>query len=132
MLVLGQPRAWWGRWGRVDGVAGAPFGDRWAALVAVVGGGLGALAFPRLGWWPLAFVSVAMLSAAVHGRRSRTGAWLGFLYGAAFFGPLLHWTGVYVGAVPWLILAAAEAGFLAALGAVLPVLQRLRAAPFWV
>ena len=48
------------------------------------------------------------------------------------FVPLLHWTGVYVGPAPWLILAVAEAAFLAGLGAVLPVVQRLRAAPVWI
>jgi apolipoprotein N-acyltransferase len=105
---------------------------RWAALIAAAGGALGVLAFPTVGWWPLAPVSVAALSVAVHGQRSRTGAWLGFVYGAAFFGPLLHWTGVYVGAAPWLILAAAEAGFCAALGALLPRVQRLPGAPAWV
>jgi apolipoprotein N-acyltransferase len=105
---------------------------RWAALVAVVAGALGAIAFPRLGIWPFAFVSVAGLSWAVDGRRARTGAWLGLLYGLAFFGPLLHWTGVYVGAVPWLLLATAEAGFMAGLGAILPTLQRLPWAPAWI
>jgi apolipoprotein N-acyltransferase len=105
---------------------------RWAALVAVGGGLAGYLAFPTPGIWPLAFVSVAGLSVAVDGRRSRTGAWLGLLYGAALFVPLLHWTGVYVGPAPWLILAVAEAGFLAGLGAVLPVVQRLRGAPLWI
>ncbi|HJQ41986.1 MAG TPA: apolipoprotein N-acyltransferase [Jatrophihabitantaceae bacterium] len=113
-------------------MSGAPFRTRWAALIAATGGVLGALAFPQVGWWPLAFVSVAALSVAVHGRRARTGAWLGYLYGAAFFVPLLHWTGVYVGAFPWLLLAAAEAGFMAALGAALTALQRLRAPAFWV
>lgn len=105
---------------------------RWAALVAVLAGLAGAAAFPQLGIWPLAIVSVAGLSWAVDGRRARTGAWLGYLYGAAFFCPLLHWTGVYVGAVPWLILALAEAGFMAGLGAVLTLVQRLPAAPFWI
>jgi apolipoprotein N-acyltransferase len=109
-----------------------PFARRWAALLAAAAGLVGVFAFPRFGFWPLAFVSVAGLSLAVHGRRARTGAWLGWLYGVAFFAPLLHWTGVYVGPVPWLILAAAEAGFCAALGAVLPVVQRLRLAPLWV
>jgi apolipoprotein N-acyltransferase len=113
-------------------VAEPLFSARWAGLIAAVGGVLGALAFPRVGWWPLMFVSVAMLSVAVHGRRARRGAWLGYVYGAAFFGPLLHWTGVYVGAAPWLILAAAEAGFMAALGAALTALQRFRFAPLWV
>jgi apolipoprotein N-acyltransferase len=110
----------------------ALFRVRWAALLSLIGGGLGALAFPRVGIWPFAFLSVALLSVAVDGRRSRTGAWLGFGYGLAFFVPLLHWTGVYVGAAPWLILAVAEAGFFAALGAVLPLVQRLRLAPLWV
>jgi apolipoprotein N-acyltransferase len=110
----------------------ARFRRRWAAMLALAGGLLGMLAFPRPGIWPLAFLSVALLSIAVDGRRSRTGAWLGFVYGLGFLLPLLHWTGVYVGAGPWLLLATAEAGFLAALGAVLPLVQRLRWAPVWV
>src|SRR3954467_2497451 len=108
------------------------FPMRWAALVAAGGGFVGVLAFPRFGLWPAAFVSVAALSVAVDGRRSRTGAWLGYLYGAAFMLPLLNWTGVFVGAVPWLILALGEAAFLALLGAVLPLLARLPVAPLWV
>jgi apolipoprotein N-acyltransferase len=82
--------------------------------------------------WPAAFVSVALLSVAVDGRRARTGAWLGYLYGAAFLLPLLQWTGIYVGPVPWLILCLAFAAFFALLGAVLPILARLPAAPLWV
>jgi apolipoprotein N-acyltransferase len=108
------------------------FPKRWAALVAVGGGVVGVLAFPEFGIWPAAFVSVAMLSVAVDGRRSRTAGWLGYLYGAAFMLPLVHWTGVYVGPVPWLILGLAFAAFFALLGAVLPVLARLPFAPFWV
>ena len=108
------------------------FGARWAALIAVAGGLVGVLAFPRYGFWPAAFVSVAALSVAVEGRRARTGAWLGYLYGAAFLLPLFHWTGVFVGPVPWLILSLAEAGFFALLGALLPLLARLPVAPVWV
>ncbi len=110
----------------------APVRARWAALIAVGAGLLGVLAFPRFGIWPLAFASVAAFSVAVHGRRARTGAWLGFVYGAAFFGPLLHWTGIYVGPIPWLLLTAAEAAFFAAMGAALVVVQRLRFAPVWI
>jgi apolipoprotein N-acyltransferase len=108
------------------------FAARWAALAAVAGGLVGVLAFPRFGIWPAAFVSVALLSFAVDGRRARRGAWLGYLYGVAFMVPLLSWTGIYVGPVPWLILALAEAAFFAVLGAVLPVLSRLPAGPVWV
>jgi apolipoprotein N-acyltransferase len=105
---------------------------RWAALVAVLAGLVGTTAFPRLGIWPLAIVSVAGLSWAVDGRRARTGAWLGLVYGLAFFIPLLHWTGVYVGPAPWLILAVAEAAYVAGLGAMLALVQRLPGAPFWI
>lgn len=104
----------------------------WAAIGAVAGGLVGVLAFPRFGVWPLAFVSVALLSVAVRGRRARTGAWLGYLYGLAFLLPLLHWAGIYVGAVPWLILCFAFAAFYALLGAVLPILDRLPAGALWV
>ncbi|MCW2658662.1 MAG: Apolipoprotein N-acyltransferase [Jatrophihabitans sp.] len=108
------------------------FSKRWAALIAVGGGVIGVLAFPRFGIWPAAFVSVAMLSVAVAGRRSRTGAWLGYLYGCSFLLPLVQWTGVYVGPVPWIILGLAFAAFFAVLGAVLPVLARLPVGPIWV
>ncbi len=108
------------------------FPTRWAALGALGAGLAGVLAFPRFGLWPVAFLSVAALSVAVDGRRSRTGAWLGYVYGAAFMVPLLSWTGIYVGPAPWLILALAFAAFFAVLGAVLPVLARLPASPVWV
>jgi apolipoprotein N-acyltransferase len=108
------------------------FSRRWAALVAVAGGLTGVLAFPRYGLWPAAGLSVALLSVAVDGRHARTGAWLGYLYGAAFMVPLLRWTGIYVGPLPWLLLALAEAAFFAGLGAILPRLQRGPAAPLWI
>ncbi|HEV7203686.1 MAG TPA: apolipoprotein N-acyltransferase [Jatrophihabitans sp.] len=108
------------------------FATRWAALVAVVGGVLGVVAFPRFGWWPAAFASVAALSVAVDGRRVRTAAWLGYLYGCAFLLPLVQWTGIYVGPVPWLLLGFAFAAFFALLGAVLPLLARLPGGPLWV
>ncbi len=105
---------------------------RWAALTAVAGGLIGVAAFPRLGIWPLAIISVALLSVAVDARPARTAAWLGYLYGLAFTVPLLAWTGVYVGPFPWLLLCAAESAFFAALGAALTVLQRRRLMPVWV
>jgi apolipoprotein N-acyltransferase len=110
----------------------AAFRMRWAAPLAAAAGLAGAYAFPRVGVWPLAVLSVAGLSSAVDGRRTRTGAWLGMLYGLFFFIPLLHWTGVYVGAAPWLIHAVAEAVFCAGLGAALALVQRLPAAPVWI
>ncbi len=106
-------------------------------LLAAGAGLLGAAAFPKPGIWPLAFLSVAGLSVAVAGQRSRRGALLGLVYGAGLFGPMLHWTATYVGAGPWLILVFSQTWFLALLGAALPVVQRLRfgavlSAALWV
>ncbi|MEO6501033.1 MAG: apolipoprotein N-acyltransferase [Jatrophihabitantaceae bacterium] len=95
-------------------------------LLAAGSGLLGAAAFPKLGIWPLAFLSVAGLSIAVSGQRARRGALLGLVYGAGLFGPMLHWTATYVGSAPWLVLVFSQTWFLMLLGAVLPVVQRLR------
>ncbi|WP_245886736.1 apolipoprotein N-acyltransferase [Kineococcus xinjiangensis] len=91
-----------------------------AALLAAAGGGLSAAAFPGLGWWPLAPVGVAALVLAVAGQRPRRAALLGLLHGWAFFVPLLQWSGVYVGALPWLALATLCALFHVLLAALLP------------
>ncbi|HEX8081846.1 MAG TPA: apolipoprotein N-acyltransferase [Jatrophihabitans sp.] len=95
-------------------------------LLAAGSGLLGAAAFPKVGIWPLAFLSVAGLSIAVSGQRSRRGALLGLVYGAGLFLPMLHWTATYVGAVPWLVLVFSQTWFLILLGAALPVVQRVR------
>jgi apolipoprotein N-acyltransferase len=100
-------------------------------LGATAAGGLLVAAFPPYGIWPLAIVSVAAFSLVTRGVRARRGAWVGFVYGLAFFVPLLSWTGIYVGPAPWLLLAAAEAAFLAALGAGLAVTARLPGWPLW-
>ncbi len=104
----------------------------WVAAVLAAGSGLaGVTAFPRFGWWPMAILSIAGLTVAVHGRGVRGGLGLGYLYGWAFFGPLLAWTGIYVGPV-WLLLPFAEAAFCAVLGVVLARLVRLSGAPAWM
>jgi apolipoprotein N-acyltransferase len=102
------------------------------ALLAAAAGLVGMLAFPPFGWWPLALVSVAGLSVAVDGQRARRGAVLGLLFGAGLFGPMLHWTATYVGAVPWLVLVFSQTWYTALLGAALPALQRLKAAAVFV
>jgi apolipoprotein N-acyltransferase len=110
---------------------------KYRLLLAVAAGLLGTAAFPRLGIWPLAFLSVAGLSVAVSGQRARRGALLGLAYGAGLFLPMLHWTATYVGAVPWLVLVFSQTWYLGLLGAALPVVQRHRfgavvSAALWV
>jgi apolipoprotein N-acyltransferase len=98
-------------------------------LLAACAGLIGTLAFPPFGVWPLAFLSVAGLSVAVNGQRSKRGAMLGLIFGAALFGPMLHWSATFVGAVPWLVLVFSQTWYIALLGAALPVLQRGRLGP---
>ena len=103
----------------------------WRTLLAAVGGLALLLAFPGWSLIALAPLGPAALALAVHGQRARGGAWLGLVTGLVFFVPLLSWSGIYVGPVPWLALAALQAGFLALLGAASAVVSRLRLWPLW-
>jgi apolipoprotein N-acyltransferase len=99
---------------------------RTVRLLLAVGSGLVlTLAFPSLGWWPLAPLAVAGLNLATRGQSARFGALLGFAFGLAFFVPHLHWSGIYVGKLPWFALATANAAYTAALGALLPRIWRV-------
>lgn len=99
--------------------------------LAVSGGLLLWLAFPPYDLVLLAVAGPAALSLAVHGRGPRAGAWLGLVFGLAFLLPHLSWSGVYVGAMPWLLLAGWQATYLGLLGAGLAVVQRLPLWPVW-
>jgi apolipoprotein N-acyltransferase len=90
----------------------------WVAVLLAVAAGLTMLAaFPPYGRWWLAPVSVALLAAATHRRRLRGGAGVGMLAGLVFFVPLLAWTHIAAGWLPWALLSTAQAGYLALLGA---------------
>jgi apolipoprotein N-acyltransferase len=103
----------------------------WRSLLAAAGGLVLLLAFPRYDLVWLAPLGPAALAVAVHGQRLRSGLWLGLVSGLAFFVPLLSWTGIYVGPVPWLALAIWEAVHLAVLGGAIAATSRLRAWPVW-
>ncbi|MGX7679677.1 apolipoprotein N-acyltransferase [Jatrophihabitans sp. DSM 45814] len=100
--------------------------------IAFAAGLLGVLAFPPFGWWPLAFVSVAGFTWAVHAQSARRGALIGLLFGAGLFLPMLHWTATYVGAVPWLVLVFSQTWYIALLGACAPKLLARRWGPVWL
>jgi apolipoprotein N-acyltransferase len=91
-----------------------------AAGLAVAGGVLLDLSFPNPGWWPLAPVGVAALLLAVRGRSAVVAAGLGLIFGLAFFLPVLHWSGVYVGVLPWAALATLEALYITVMAGLLP------------
>jgi apolipoprotein N-acyltransferase len=100
----------------------------WRTLLAAAGGTVLLFAFPSYGLSALAPLGPAALALAVRGQRFRSGFWLGLVFGIAFFVPLLSWTGVYVGPVPWLALAVMEAVLLALVGGAGALTSRL---PFW-
>ena len=81
-------------------VAAAGSDDRgWLLLCA---------SFPPFNWWWAAVVAFALL-AWVLARPATTptgGLGYGFLFGLAFYLPLLPWISTLVGAMPWLALAA--------------------------
>jgi apolipoprotein N-acyltransferase len=114
----------------------------WPAAAAIGGGLLLTTAFPPRNFWPAAPAAVALITLAIWGAGAdgppgaarphplRTGAAVGFLAGAAFFVVLLFWLHV-IGPDAWLILAAAETLYFAALGLCIAAVRKLPAAPLW-
>jgi apolipoprotein N-acyltransferase len=113
--------------------APAPRGRRWPwrTALAAAGGAALFLSFPGYDLPGLAVLGPAALALAVRGQRARGGLWLGLVLGLVFMLPLLSWTGVYVGAFPWLALAVFEALYFAVLGAAAAVTSRLPGWPLW-
>ncbi|WP_212914511.1 apolipoprotein N-acyltransferase [Streptomyces sp. TS71-3] len=101
------------------------------ATAAVLAGVLLYVSFPPRGLWWLALPAFAVFGWCLHGRSWKAGAGLGYLFGLGFLLPLLVWTGVEVGPVPWLALVAAEACFVALVGAGVAVVSRLPVWPLW-
>jgi apolipoprotein N-acyltransferase len=89
---------------------------RWVAVLIAAASGLAMLAsFPPYGQSWLAPVSVALLAAAAHRRRVRGGLGVGLIAGLVFFIPLLNWTHIAAGWLPWALLSVAEACYFALL-----------------
>ncbi|MDI6102188.1 apolipoprotein N-acyltransferase [Actinoplanes sp. NEAU-A12] len=87
-----------------------------AAALAVAAGAALLLALPPYDLWWLSPAGVALLAAAVHRRRLRAGFGLGLLAGLVLFVPLLDWTRIAAGWLPWVILSVFQALYLALAG----------------
>ena len=81
------------------------------------------LAFPSANLWFLAPLGMACMVLALTGVGVRLGFLLGLVAGWAYFGPLLSWSGIYVGLLPWFALATLSALYVAAFSAVAAFLQ---------
>ena len=81
------------------------------------------LAFPSHNLWIMAPIGVGLLALATCGASPWQGALVGLVSGLAAFLPLLSWSGVYVGALPWIALAVLESLYIALLGLACALLQ---------
>lgn len=108
--------------------------DRLVQLgVAIVAGLALCLSFPPFGWWYLAIAAFGLL-AWVLTRETTTragGFGYGFLFGLAFYLPLLPWISGLVGAFPWIMLAILQALFPGLFGLAAVSVRRLSGWPFW-
>ena len=106
------------------------FGAGGVRLLASALGGVALYAAfaPSTRWW-LAIVGFAFFGLSLDGHGWRSGLGLGFVFGLAFYLPLLSFTNVYVGDVPWYALSVAEAALTAPAGAL--VAASTRRLPLW-
>jgi apolipoprotein N-acyltransferase len=106
---------------------------RWVAvLLAVLAGAALLVSLPPYDLWFLAPAGVALLAAAAHRRRLRGGLAVGLIAGLVLFVPLLEWTRIAAGWLPWMLLSGAQAAFLGLVGLasawLSPLVDRWRAA----
>ncbi|MEU5991616.1 apolipoprotein N-acyltransferase [Spirillospora sp. NPDC047418] len=120
-----------GRLGRLG--AGLRRGGRagWPRTLLAAAAGLTMwLAFPPIDLTFLAPVGVALLTLVLRGQRPRTGAWLAFVAGAAFFVPALEGI-IRIGPDGWILLSFVQAAYFLPMGAGIAVVTRLPAWPVW-
>ncbi|MGE2714781.1 apolipoprotein N-acyltransferase [Mycolicibacterium litorale] len=118
---------------RLRRFAGAVVDRMWQLVAAIGAGLLLCVSFPPFGWWYCAFVAAALLAWVLR-KESTTragGFGYGYLFGLAFYIPLLPWISGLVGALPWLALSAVEALFPALFGLAAVTVRRLPGWPLW-
>ncbi|GEC05185.1 apolipoprotein N-acyltransferase [Streptomyces spinoverrucosus] len=101
------------------------------AAAAALSGVLLYVSFPPRTLWWLALPAFAVFGWVLRGRTWKAALGLGYLFGLGFLLPLLVWTGVEVGAGPWLALVAIEAIFVALVGVGVAAVSRLPGWPVW-
>ena len=107
---------------------------RLARLVCAGAGGLLLwTSFPSVSWWWAAVVAAALLAWVLTHPATTAAGGLGyaFLFGLAFYLPLLPWISGLVGAMPWLVLATVSALFPGVFGLFAVVVRRLPGWPIW-
>lgn len=88
-----------------------------ALIRAVIAGLLIWAGFAPLELWPAPFIGLLLLFRTLQIDSRLQRLCLSFATGFSFFAPLLHWSGTYVGSLPWLLLALLQASIFALVGA---------------
>lgn len=99
-------------------------------LLAVIGGLCIWLGFPATSLWWSPIIGVACWAIALKGVSVRGGLLIGFVGGLAYFLPVLHWTGIYVGNFPWLALGVTETIYVVVMAGFIALVQSGRVAPW--
>jgi apolipoprotein N-acyltransferase len=101
--------------------------------VAILAGLLLCSSYPGFNWWWAAILAFALLAWVL--TRPATsllgGFGYGFLFGLAFYPPLIHWVSILVGAIPLLALVAVCALFPGLFGLAAVVVRQLPGWPIW-
>ncbi len=101
-------------------------------LVAAIAGVVLSLAYEPVAVAYVMPFSLAAYALCTREVRSRAGFAIGLVFGAGFYFPHIYWMSPSIGLPAWLALASTEAFFYGALGALSPVIQRLRSWPAWL
>ncbi len=114
--------------------AGRWLRPRWTRLsAAILAGLLLCSSYPRFNWWWAAVIAFAVLTWVLT-RPATTpvgGFGYGFLFGLAFYLPLIRWISILVGAMPLLALVLLCAVFPGIFGLGAVVVRRLPGWPIW-
>ena len=78
-------------------------------LYAGLAGLISSTAFAPLSFWPSAFIGLTVWYFLLIKSNLRSRIYISYVFGLGILLPVQHWTGIYVGNLPWLILCFAQA-----------------------
>jgi apolipoprotein N-acyltransferase len=78
-------------------------------LYAGLAGLISSTAFAPLSFWPSAFIGLTVWYFLLIESNLRGRIYISYVFGLGILLPVQHWTGIYVGNLPWLILCFAQA-----------------------
>lgn len=95
-----------------------------ALIAATVAGASLDLAFPESGWWPIAFVSVAVALWTLRGRSLPAAFLVSLVFAVSFYLTHLVWVSQFLGPMPWVALAGLESVLFGAGGVLIALAYR--------